>query len=1576
MNSLNTKNNSSTEYSFRDLKRGVTTLAVMTIVAITTIVAVGVYRAVTKDSRVQISRLQERSAESAARAGLAAAKSWFSYDAKAATAMLQNWVDTRDEGEEPGDWEIDPRSLLAQGDGVRENFRVFLTEMDYSKEPLTVKLQSIGYGQGNSKKVLTSIFEVEGMVVQVIDSLVPASSSSGASSSSDAWDPSGYFEDAFHINGTLENMDQLTNVDGSMYVDDGFMINAGDPVVHGNLAIGDEGSVMHWNTAPTIEGDFYSVKGLYWQSKALEVQGSAYIGGDIETEAGADIDGDLWTHGRMLAKSHNWDVDGNVWWEVGGTLEDGAVLRIGGDLVVGTDADSTANILGFRNSSTLNLEGDALFYGKTYAITGGPKNLTVNLTKTGVVQYFCMVNDAADWGALKIDFATVGPEDVLVLVNSKSLLPAECLPVEMSCATAAGGSLGTRGRYLDTLPTPRENLCDSVISVGSKRVQMPRYLQYMEEQLEDGNKPQPPGVDVSYLNSYKQSWSALLSHYGCGSGDFTASRANCVYTNMVNSADNFGAYNGYIVADMSSEINWNSIPGGILDGKFILLNVSGNINGRFPGSTPDSRVLIYMPSGANQFGIATPAMGSSGVLYGMVHVEGGGKQNYLGTQVVGAMSLLNGSGLQMNSGNAYSFDYDPTVIGDLVGLGIFVDGEGNRITPPAAGASSSSVASSSSSFSGTLEVIGHHLALLSPRLQLTLKAEYETEKEIDTANVHKPAPGLLIMPPQISIGQDWGESMDSLLSLRGVRLIPTNVPEGTTCNPQVSGAEASFSTPGVKIQRYTPGCGVAGEQLANLYLHVLASPPVATGEMSIHLDPAQSEVYVNEIDGDVVFYAYYDAYELSGDAVININTSGTATRGVDYELNTYALNFPAGTNTVDAEGSSTAQWLAITLSLLNDAELDEDEEDLIITLSVGSGNASVVAPASMRYIIAEDPGDHASYELNLYSTNGGGAYADPTLATYELGDTVVLKAGVLNCLDLQSWTGVTCREGNQTLDSCTYIVDATRSITANYDIKQYTLSPFVGGVVGDGRVDYMLESSGSWQNTSTLPQNFSCGDSLSLRAVEEGGVFNQWLGSVSDSSTAEFGFRISEDLSVGAYFSGGGEECTDSYTFANCPSWYSNEWMTSGCATWNGTGFSSTANYWIEDQADTSIGLFALDLMRNLRGGTLQFGFQEETMSDVTDVGVFLQDADGNRSRFYSIENPNTAQLHQISTANFESYGFDIERARYIGFYKVLSVNTQRKSWMDNLAYVCPNASTLEWVQPAEGAILYSNPTLFSWTEESGAQQYELQVGTTSGGNNIYSNMNITGTSANVSGIDFNGGTIYARVRALVAGTWRDWVESSWATGETPAFILPADGSTLEANTESFSWNNISGASNYEIYVGSSTGASDIASETTGSNTITISGLPEDGSTIYAQVRAQIGGTWGSWSSAIELTAFSSGGGGSCDVLGCSADNPIPGAPYNRVTVSGNAGETVYVRFDDWPGRGNAYWNPTQYAKYENTGSQIPRMSVEIEHSSGTAYQSISPTWYTKQSFGSVNGPFIFAITFVTSGSFYLTLES
>ena len=172
---------------------------------------------------------------------------------------------------------------------------------------------------------------------------------------------------------------------------------------------------------------------------------------------------------------------------------------------------------------------------------------------------------------------------------------------------------------------------------------------------------------------------------------------------------------------------------------------------------------------------------------------------------------------------------------------------------------------------------------------------------------------------------------------------------------------------------------------------------------------------------------------------------------------------------------------------------------------------------------------------------------------------------------------------------------------------------------------------------------------------------------------------------------------------------------------------------------------------------------------------------------------------------------------------------------------------------PTPSTKLASASVTFTWSPGGGVTNYWFNVGTAdsgTGAKNLYAGVSTTLTSVNVTGLPTNGETIYATLYSYIAGVWQPTVYTYTSSGSpTPAALIsPAPNSTLGGASVTFTWSPGSGVTHYWFNLGtgtSSAAAKNIyAGASTTATSVTVSGIPTNGVTIYATLYSYINGAW------------------------------------------------------------------------------------------------------------------------------------
>ena len=155
----------------------------------------------------------------------------------------------------------------------------------------------------------------------------------------------------------------------------------------------------------------------------------------------------------------------------------------------------------------------------------------------------------------------------------------------------------------------------------------------------------------------------------------------------------------------------------------------------------------------------------------------------------------------------------------------------------------------------------------------------------------------------------------------------------------------------------------------------------------------------------------------------------------------------------------------------------------------------------------------------------------------------------------------------------------------------------------------------------------------------------------------------------------------------------------------------------------------------------------------------------------------------------------------------------------------------------------------FVWNTGSGVAEYWLDIGTTAGGAQIYTQPQGTNLSATVAGLPADGSTVYVRLWSRISGAWQfndyTYTATSGGASVNAAITSPVPGSTLTLSTVTFVWNTGSGVSEYWLDIGTTFAGYQLYTQAQGTNlSVTVSPLPVNGSTLYVRMWSKISGVW------------------------------------------------------------------------------------------------------------------------------------
>jgi hypothetical protein len=248
-------------------------------------------------------------------------------------------------------------------------------------------------------------------------------------------------------------------------------------------------------------------------------------------------------------------------------------------------------------------------------------------------------------------------------------------------------------------------------------------------------------------------------------------------------------------------------------------------------------------------------------------------------------------------------------------------------------------------------------------------------------------------------------------------------------------------------------------------------------------------------------------------------------------------------------------------------------------------------------------------------------------------------------------------------------------------------------------------------------------------------------------------------------------------------------------------------------------------------------------------------------------------------------------RRLHVRLWSLIGVSWQ---FNDYIYTSMSNAIPAQMIRPAPQSTLSSSAVAFEWNGGTGVSQYWLQVGTSPGGTNLYSQSRGTLLTATVSSLPTDGRTLYVRLWSLLGVSWQfnDYTYTATTISVEPAKMTsPAPGSTLSATTVTFQWDGGSGVTQYWLGVGTAAGAADLFSQSRGTSLSgTVVGLPADGRKLYVRLWSLIGVSWqfNDYTYSATTTA----------ARGAEMTSPAPGSTLTASTVvfhwAGGTGASQY----------------------------------------------------------------------------------
>jgi hypothetical protein len=307
--------------------------------------------------------------------------------------------------------------------------------------------------------------------------------------------------------------------------------------------------------------------------------------------------------------------------------------------------------------------------------------------------------------------------------------------------------------------------------------------------------------------------------------------------------------------------------------------------------------------------------------------------------------------------------------------------------------------------------------------------------------------------------------------------------------------------------------------------------------------------------------------------------------------------------------------------------------------------------------------------------------------------------------------------------------------------------------------------------------------------------------------------------------------------------------------------------------------------------------------------------------------------------------------------------------------------ATAALTSPTPNSQLASSSVTFTWSAGIGVTYYWLNLGTAASGvnaKNIYSSGSVKVLAETVTGLPANGETIYATLYSEIAGVYQPTVYTFYATG--PAVLTaPSPTAKLTAST-TFTWTPGTGISHYWFNLGTAAAAANAKNIYSGASTtatsVTVSGIPQYGETLYATLYSYISGVWQpivytytaagapiaatlttptpstkltsssvtfTWSGSEGVTYYWFNLGTASSPA--NAKNIYSGSPTTATSITATGlptnGETIYATLYSYIA---GVWQPTVYT-YTASGSPTPATLTTPAPSSTLTSSTVTFTW-------------------------------
>jgi hypothetical protein len=259
------------------------------------------------------------------------------------------------------------------------------------------------------------------------------------------------------------------------------------------------------------------------------------------------------------------------------------------------------------------------------------------------------------------------------------------------------------------------------------------------------------------------------------------------------------------------------------------------------------------------------------------------------------------------------------------------------------------------------------------------------------------------------------------------------------------------------------------------------------------------------------------------------------------------------------------------------------------------------------------------------------------------------------------------------------------------------------------------------------------------------------------------------------------------------------------------------------------------------------------------------------------------------------------------------------------------NTAVAQITAPLKNTMLSGSTVNFTWSHETNAVSYQLLLGSTPGGSDLAS-VTTANLSTIVNGLPTDGSLIYATLTSSPDGSTYTVQDTALyaANSVTNVMINPIPGSTFTGSSVTFTWVTGSGTSAAWVDIGSTSGGNEyLQSGNLGSaTTLTVSNLPNDGSTVYVSLYSFVGSSW-------QRTIYTYTAYNNSSIKGTMA-TPAPGSTLTgssqAFTWTAGTQATAY-----WLDAGNVVGG-NQYFQSGNLGASLSTTATGLPTDGSTVY--------------------------------------